>query len=45
MNKEIKKQTWLENQDLEVIKKIKTVNEIVYPDGSKGELKGNFWII
>lgn len=40
-----RKKTWLEYQDLQTIKQIKTVNEVVYPDGSKGELKGTFFIL
>jgi len=35
----------MECQNIELIKQIKTVNEIVYPDGSKGELKGTFFIL
>ena len=40
-----KPKTWMEFQKIEIIKKIKTVNEIVYPDGSKGDLKGSFFVL
>ena len=40
-----KPKTWMECQNIEIIKQIKTVNEIVYPDGSKGELKGSFFVL
>ena len=41
----VNKKSWLENQDTDFIKKVKTVDTIVYPDGSKGELKGTFFIL
>ena len=37
------KQTWLQNQSIEFIKNLKTVDSITYPDGKKEELKGNFY--
>lgn len=40
-----KNKTWMESQNIELIKQIKTVDEIVYPDGSKGGLKGAFFLL
>ena len=40
-----KNKNWLSFQDEKLLKKVKSVNTIVYPDGSEGYLKGNFLII
>ena len=42
---EVKKRDWLSLQDEELLKGIRSVNTIVYPDGSEGYLKGNFLIL
>ena len=42
---EVKKIDWLSLQSDEFLKSIKSVNTIVYPDGSEWYLKGNFLII
>lgn len=40
-----KKVDWLSLQDEKLLKRVRSVNTIVYPDGSEGYLKGNFLII
>ena len=37
--------SWIEQQDIELIKNLKSVESITYPDGKKGYLNQNIFII
>ena len=39
------KKTWLEQQPTELIKGLKSVQTITYPDGKEEHLKGTFFIL